>query len=161
MNIICPECGTKYRLPDDKFKEEATGDDINAMVRKQLKAKGLIREDRSVVDLLDREAGSASDVIPVKFNKDGSFSKTGNDTISAEDFEEVSQYVTKLIKKNGKSILDGNIEVNPYTMGSKEACTFCKFKSVCGFDQSMPGYTCRQLPNLKDDEVMERIRTEK
>ncbi len=23
MNIICPECGTKYRLPDDKFKENA------------------------------------------------------------------------------------------------------------------------------------------
>jgi ATP-dependent helicase/nuclease subunit B len=163
---VIPAAILYYHLADpvldgDKFKEEATGDDINAMVRKQLKAKGLIREDRSVVNLLDREAGSASDVIPVKFNKDGSFSKTGNDTISAEDFEEVSQYVTKLIKKNGKSILDGNIEVNPYTMGSKEACTFCKFKSVCGFDQSMPGYTCRQLPNLKDDEVMERIRTEK
>ncbi|WP_035773262.1 PD-(D/E)XK nuclease family protein [Butyrivibrio sp. VCD2006] len=147
-------------LDGGDVSEDATGDDINALVRKALKTKGLIREDEGVAFLLDHDFAGGSDVVPLKLKSSGGFDKSKSKVMAPEDFEQVSEYVSRLIKKSGRSILQGNIEVNPYSMGSKDACTYCGFKSICGFEQAIPGYSCRQLPKLDKDEVLERINTE-
>lgn len=139
---------------------DGTDEDINALVRRKLKTRGLIQKDRGIIDLLDREAGANSDVIPVKFTTKGEFDKRGSDVMTADDFEEVSDYVRHLIRKNGKSIIEGDIAVNPYSQGNKNACEYCSFKSVCGFDKSIPGYEMRELENKNNDEVMDLIRNE-
>ena len=162
---VIPAAILYYHLTDpvldgQNVSQDQTDEDINLMIRQQLRTRGLVREDRSVVDLLDKEAGQASDVIPVKFNKDGAFSRSGSDVMSADDFEEVSKYVNHLIKKSGKSIIEGDIAVNPYSQGTRTACEYCNFKSVCGFDTSIPGYEMRELKSKKDDEVLELIRHE-
>ncbi len=147
-------------LDGEKVNPDATGEEVNAMIREELRTRGLVQADREIIDLLDHEAGQKSDVIPVKFNKDGSFAKNGSDVMSADDFEQVSRYVSHLIKKSGRNILKGDIEVNPYSQGDNTACKYCRFKSVCGFEQGIPGYSCRELPKMKDDEVMQRIASE-
>ena len=43
-------------------------------------------------------------------------------------------------------------------MGNKAACTFCNFKSVCQFDESLEDNQFRSLKDMKDSEAMEKIR---
>ena len=65
----------------------------------------------------------------------------------------------KKIREFGKSILNGDIKVNPYEMDSRESCKYCEYKGICGFDNKIPGYSKRKL-ELSDKEAMELIKNE-
>ena len=43
--------------------------------------------------------------------------------------------------------------MSPYELGRKEACTYCPYQSVCGFDKKLPGYEYRRLKLFADDEL--------
>ncbi|MBE5843794.1 MAG: helicase-exonuclease AddAB subunit AddB [Butyrivibrio sp.] len=159
---IVPAAILYYHLADpvlegDSDTAKATNTEINEMIRKQLRPKGLIARDGNVVNALDHNIGQESDVIRVKLNNDGSFSKRGSEVMGADDFAEVSKYVERLIQRNGREIVSGNVEVNPYEMGDRSACDYCSFKSVCNFDRSIPGYKKRELEKLSDDDVVDLI----
>ncbi len=144
-------------LEGGEIATDATSEDINEKIRKKLRPKGVIRSDRTTVDLFDHEIGKESDVIPVQIKTDGDFSKT-SDVMAPEDFDGVSEYVGRLIKRNGTDIVKGNVEINPYEMGDRTACDFCGFKSVCGFDKSIPGYGKRELKKLTEEEALSLIK---
>ncbi len=146
-------------LEGKDFSEQPSDEEINAIVRKELRPSGIIQENREIVDILDHEPGKESDVIHVKFKNDGSFSK-GSEVMPGADFEEVSDFVKKLIRKSGRSIVSGDVEINPYELDGKSACTYCSFRSVCGFDEGIRGYCKRELPKLSDEAVLEKIKTE-
>ena len=38
-------------------------------------------------------------------------------------------------------------------MGKKNACTYCPYSGVCGFDMDIPGYEFRRLKNFTDEEL--------
>ncbi len=162
---VVPAAILYYHLADPVIEGDdntATADDdaINDMIRKQLRPRGVIAKDREIVDLLDHNVGQESDVIRVKIKGNGEFSKVGTEVMEASDFAQISEYVETLIKKNGREIVSGNVEVNPYEMGEKSACDYCSFKSVCGFDRAIPGFDKRELKKLSDDEVVELITKE-
>ena len=144
-------------LDGEKVTPDMDADAINALIRKQLRPNGVIRGERSIVDMLDREPGMESDVIPVKIKKEGDFAKSSN-IMEPQDFEAVSDYVKELIRKNGKRIVEGDIGVSPYQMGSRTGCDYCSFKSVCGFDPGIPGYKKRELEQLSDSEALDKIK---
>ena len=70
----------------------------------------------------------------------------------------MSSYVDHKIRDIGREILDGRIAANPYEKGSEEACTYCAYKKVCGFDASIPGYEKRQLEEDDRQELLKRMR---
>ena len=70
----------------------------------------------------------------------------------------VSSYVNKKIRQLGNEILQGTISVNPYEQNGNQACTYCAYKSVCGYDTRIAGYQARKLPALRKEEAMELIR---
>ncbi len=57
--------------------------------------------------------------------------------------------------------MSGNIPVNPYLMmkGSKKetACDYCNYRSICQFDERIPGCQYHRLVPLSGDEVWQRI----
>ena len=69
----------------------------------------------------------------------------------------MSAYVTKKIKEYGRRILDGDIEINPYEMGQRSACTYCSFHSICRFDPSIDGFGKRSLEKLSKDEALKKM----
>lgn len=71
--------------------------------------------------------------------------------------EIVSRYVSRKIAGIGREILDGRISLDPYEKGSEEACTYCAYKKVCGFDPSLPGCAKRVLEELDREEILERM----
>ncbi len=161
---IVPAAILYYHLDDpvldgENVPENAAPDDINMIIRKQLRPNGIVAMDRDIVSLLDGAPGRESDVVPVKFKTDGDFAKSSG-VMGADEFEEVSEYVKKLIKSNGRKIVSGDVAVTPYEMGDNSACNYCDFRSICGFDPSIPGYKKKTLSKLSDDEVMNNIRVD-
>ena len=53
--------------------------------------------------------------------------------------------------------MNGKIAQNPYELGSEEACTWCSYRKVCGFDASIPGCKKRKLEDLKQDEIIMKM----
>ena len=52
------------------------------------------------------------------------------------------------------------MELNPFEKGSDQACTYCAYKKVCGFDPGIPGYRKRLLKDLGRQEALEVMEDE-
>lgn len=81
---------------------------------------GLVNADPEVVALLDHSvgAGASSDVVPVGYKKDGSFSSYSK-VATREEFSVIRKYTELKIREIGRGILDGNAEAAPYQLGAK------------------------------------------
>ena len=133
-------------------------DVINKEIIKALRTTGLVNGNRDIINMLDNSINGTSDVIPVGFNKSGDLTAASS-AVSNEDYSAISKYVDKKIREFGKSILNGDIKVNPYEMDVKGSCKYCEYKGICGFDDKIPGYSRRKL-DIDDKEAMELIRNE-
>lgn len=150
-HIVDPIVNKNTNVEEDIFKE--------------LKMDGIINKDEEVIKRLDRifncerediKPGVASDIIPVSTNKDGSISKKSK-VVDEEDFFAIEKYVTGLVKGFGTEILAGEVGVKPYKYQDKTGCKYCPYDGVCGFDPKIEGFSYRNLTDMKDKEVLEKI----
>ena len=117
---------------------------------------GVVNSEPYVVGLLDGQMGDRSDVIPVERKKDGSFSARSS-VLSEQELKTVSDYVSRKIAELGREIMDGRISLNPYEKGKEEACTYCVYRKVCGFEPAMPGCSRNKLEELDKEEILKRM----
>lgn len=155
---IVPAALLYYHIDDPTIETpvELTQEQINEEILTKLRMNGVVNSDPAVVERLDRFLQDKSKVIPVEKKKDGSFSARSG-ILSCEELHVVSSYVDTKIREIGREILDGKIAANPYEKGNEEACTYCAYKKVCGFDGSIPGYEKRQLEDLDKQTLMQRM----
>ena len=139
-----------YNIKDPMIQEKIDTDveAVSAGLMKELKMNGLVQADAELVRRMDNSLGS----IPVAFNKDGSFRKNSSVADRAQ-FTVLGRYVRTKIEKIRSSILEGDARVSPYELGKKNACTYCPYMTVCGFDRKLSGYEFRRLKNFSDEEL--------
>ncbi|RFU63537.1 helicase-exonuclease AddAB subunit AddB [Peribacillus saganii] len=138
-------------------------DQIEDAIFKDFKMNGLILGDPKVIQMMDatlnpNQAGS-SNIIPAGFKKDGTI-KSNSKIASKEEFASLNQHVRRLYNTAGNSIVDGIVDIAPYKLKDKIPCTFCSFKSVCQFDQSLEDNKFRTLTSQKKSDILELIRKE-
>lgn len=148
-HVSDPMTETDKGQPDTKEIEDA--------ILEELKMTGMVSDDEEIINILDKDFTDKSKILPVARKKDGSFTKTST-VLSHEDFEVVSDFVTQKIKEIGTDILNGDISLNPYEQSKQNACTYCSYHNVCGFDKRLGGSLVRELDELSQDEAMEKIR---
>lgn len=120
---------------------------------KGMAMNGLLKADDSLVRAMDKQM--QGEFVPkLKFNKDGSLSKTNTSFIESEGFGEIFDYIEKLIAKTGKSVLSGEIDVSPVDGRESAACAYCDFAAVCGIEDNEP----LRVPELKAEEVFEAMK---
>ena len=155
---IVPAALLYYHIDDPAVETpvELSPEEIDEQIRKQLRMHGVVNSSPEIVNLLDREMEDKSDVIPVERKKDGSFSARSS-VLSDGELKTVSEYVSHKIAQIGREILDGTISLNPYEKGNQEACTYCTYKRVCGFEPAMPGCSKRRLEDMGREEALERM----
>lgn len=158
---IVPAALLYYQVADPvaEATAEMSAEEVNELIHKELRMSGVVNSREDIVSKLDKYMGSKSDVIPVERKKDGSFSSRSS-VMSSEELQLISDYVNHKVRSIGREILDGHKEVNPYEAGQKEACKYCAYKKVCGFDPSMPGYEKRKLEQPSDEEILEKMKEE-
>ena len=148
-----------YHIDDPMVEDggEMTPEEINAKLLQELKMTGLVNKSDEAVRLLDGEFTVKSDILPLERKKDGSFSAYSS-VISEEDMGVVSDFVNRKIRQLGNGILNGTITVNPYEQNGNQACTYCAYKSVCGYDGRIEGYRMRKLPKMSADDALMHMR---
>ncbi|MBE5828482.1 MAG: helicase-exonuclease AddAB subunit AddB [Butyrivibrio sp.] len=157
---VVPAAILYYHVTDPVVdgKEGMITDDINKAVIDKLKMTGLVNGNMDIVKLLDKDISGTSDIIPVMIKKDGEFGARSQ-TATREEYQAISSFVGRKIKEFGKNILDGDISVNPYVRDSSDSCTYCSYRSICGYDDRIKGYKKRNL-DLTPEEALSIIVSE-
>lgn len=132
-------------------------------ILKKLKMDGICSSEPEILQKLDRNLSAGKSVesfaVPVKYTAKGTFS--GNSKVAnQEEFAIMMDYVQDKAKKIGREILKGNTNVNPFERQKENACEYCPYKEVCGFDEKLPGYGYRRLENYKSDELWQLMKEE-
>ena len=122
-----------------------------------LRPAGIVNDDEEIIERMDASPGPAKEVLPLSRKKDGSYAENSL-LMSRENIDLVSSYAAEKIKELGGGILDGEIGMHPYGRKDREACTYCPYSKVCGFDEKLPGYEKRVLPEEDREEILERMR---
>ncbi len=141
MHDMPVECGNI-----DISKEE-----IEKLQEKDMRLSGLTVEEPGRIALVDNGPGR---VLPVMQKKDGGF-RASDSLVSDTAFDEVCHYAFAKVKQLGRDMYQGNIEVNPYKLGEKTACTYCRFASICQFDPADQSRTYRYLMKKSREECRE------
>ncbi|MGG1676627.1 helicase-exonuclease AddAB subunit AddB [Neobacillus sp. NRS-1170] len=137
-----------------------TIDEIENQILKKFKMNGLMLSDEKVIRLMDQTLESGdSQIIAAGIKKDGNLSKKSK-VASLNEFNNLKEHVRKLYQKTGNAIIDGEIGITPYKLKDKTPCTFCAYKSVCQFDESIENNQYRILTPYSKEEVFGLIRKE-
>lgn len=100
------------------------------------KMQGYVIDNKDVLSNMDHDLNEkkTSDVVNVKYNKDGNFNAYSS-ILSRSQFDDVMKYSEDLAEKATNEIRKGNIGAKPY----EEACKYCNYKGICGYDLSLDG----------------------
>ena len=138
-------------LIDSKFKEsyvrqELAENDIKNAIRKNFRMKGYVLANIDVVRMMDNnlKTSKKSDIIPVELTNSEGFHASHSKVLKEEEFDNMQNEVRNIIKDISTEILDGNIDIKPYSYKNETGCTYCKYSSICRFN-----------PNQKDNTYFE------
>jgi ATP-dependent helicase/nuclease subunit B len=141
-------------------KKDLSQEGIEQEILKKFKMKGLLLGDEAAVRLMDKNLETGhSDIVSAGLKKDGSF-YANSAVASRQEFDVLKKYVRRTFEKIGTNITEGVIDIAPYKMKDKTPCTFCQFKSVCQFDESLEENNYRTLRPLKGADVLQKMREE-
>jgi ATP-dependent helicase/nuclease subunit B len=140
-------------------KNVLTVDQAEKELLKRFKMRGLVLDDADTVQLMDsrlREQSGYSNLIPVAMKTDGSFYKSSS-LATEEQWNGLRGYVRNVIKDIGSQITDGHVDIRPYRMGPKLACTFCPYKPVCRFEPNAEMQTYNRLQVIPKEQVWQAV----
>ena len=151
--------------PSISSEKNMTDEEIENKIKQEFKMKGLILADVNIIRKMDTkidETGTST-IIPAGIKKDGEINNLKTSAISKEQFNYLQKYMNKLIKQISESILAGNIEVKPYYNTKLETtpCTYCKYRSICRFDENSATNKYNYISNLNKDAILEMLKEQK
>ncbi len=135
---------------------EAEEEVIKGEITKNFKLKGLMLKDIEVLKAIDEDV-EHSDIVNCKVKKNGEFAATSKGLIEGKQLEQLLSHVEKTITNIGEEIFAGNIAIRPTKTQKREACTYCKYKAICFFDQQLDGSKFSTKLDLSDEEVLKKI----
>ena len=147
-----------YNIKDPVIERQTgqTAEDVDAEILRQLRMNGLVNSDLEAIRHLDGRISQKSDVIPVAM-KDGLIQESQSSVADRSRFEVLRRYVRRQLEKDGREILDGRVAAEPHKSGSRSACDYCPYHSVCGFDTRIAGYRYRRFAPADAQQVWEEM----
>lgn len=150
--------GLYYYQIQDPFvsSEEANSSVIESELLKQIRPKGLVLHDESVVRMFDEEIVGTSNVIPVTLSSKGISSKSS--TITEDEMDVTLDYVNKKTIELGTNVYNGDLSINPYRYQTMTNCDYCQFSSVCRFDPGNKDETYREIKKDSKKNIIEKMK---
>ena len=152
-----------YKLQDPVISagDGETEEDIRTRVLGEMQGSGVVSSDEGILLHLDRTLGPGvkSEVIPVSITKKNELSKTSK-AAAPEEFEVISTFVKNKIARIGGKIMEGRTDIDPYRYKTGNACDYCPYRGVCGFDGKIEGYGFREISPMTQEEAVGKMREE-
>lgn len=150
--------GVLYLKLDDpilRTDKNMSKEEVEDMIVKSLRMNGLLLANARLIEAMDKDMGTESNIINLKVKKDGTY--TNMPTVTAEEFEKLRGHIRKTLAEIGNEIMSGNIKNEPLKRkGVTTACEYCEYKLICQFDKDL-GNQFRYINELKDNEVLSKI----
>ena len=120
---------------------------------KPIKREGAILRDMNIIEAM--ESGK-KEYIPVTVKQDGSISENSkSNVLYKSEFDRVKGRVRDILADIGDTLNRGEVEPNPYVDGSFTSCEYCKYQSICGFDESRGEDSFRELYRMTREDIMD------
>lgn len=153
---VLPAAVLYYKIQDPVLEPEKPKENYEDDILDALKVEGLISEEKQVLESLDKNfADSPSSykslVVPVDTIKNGSLAATSK-TVTPDVFNTIRTYARRKAYEIGDNIINGDVSLKPYITSEDNACTFCKYKSICRFDENI--YEKKAVEPMKENEII-------
>lgn len=133
-----------------KISEPEVRQKLDAM----LKMPGWVLADADLVRRID----SAGRFIKVTLTTKNTIHGASKSSVKTEEeFAALLRHMDVILTDTGRKILHGDISISPYEIGSQQACTYCKYRSICKFDARMPEHNYRKLAKLDSEAIMREL----
>lgn len=130
-------------IPD--ISETTTIEEKGEINMKSYALNGFLVGDEEVYEQMAEGKGKKNDVV-----KDKKLSYTEYEALSKRVFEHIDDYADKISR--------GEFAISPALTKKTEGCTYCSFKSVCGFDTSVGCHN--EKASLNEKGVKEALKEE-
>lgn len=145
-----------------KADKRITEEEIENLIKKNFKMKGLIVADVKIIKMNDNTlTQGSSKMVPAAITASGSVNEKWTNGVKKEEFKILQQYIDKTIKQIGKEILNGKIEIKPYYKKGKTPCEYCAYKTICGFNPQQEGNCYYYIDNKPKDEILLQMKNSK
>lgn len=143
-----------YYINDPVYKDDNKSKDPEEEIFKSLKLRGYLLRDKDLVKFMDNNIGASSSVIPAALKNDGELREDWTKALSEDEFKCLIDLVYKKCAQMTKSILKGNININPYRKeDGMTPCKYCQYISICQFDKSL-GNEFRHINKRDKDDIL-------
>ncbi len=149
--------GMFYYHIEDPLLDYEEEEDTDQRMLKELKWNGLANGDLDVLKKMDQELEAGSDILPVRLKADGGYTAASS-VAGEEQLRRLSRHVQKKIVEYGERILKGDIQLMPYELGGEDACMYCPYHSVCGFDRKIEGCDKRRLSPMDSEQIWKKLK---
>ena len=141
-----------FRVNDPLVDAEDVKSAAEAAIAKTLQLKGVVLSDVKVVEAMDMEGDALGKI----FNKNGTVAAAAN-AYTSEEMQILLNHTQQKAADLADGIREGDISVSPAEMKGWNACQWCSYAPVCGFDPASPHCTKRVLPSLTRQELLDRM----
>ena len=144
-----------------KTERRINEEEIEELIRKNFKMKGLIIADVKIIKMNDNTLKSGSSkLVPAAITTKGTVNEKWTNGVKQEEFLLLQKYIYKTIKDISKEILSGKIDLKPYNKQGRTPCEYCEYKSICGFTPRLKNNTYNYIDKKSKDEILTKMRNE-
>jgi ATP-dependent helicase/nuclease subunit B len=104
------------------------------------------RFDGKAILQLDNRGLEKGDQFKFAKNKNGEFSKRGNEAMLTESFSALLEKIARDLRSHGERIFAGDISARPFRKGNERACDWCQCQAVCRFDSWIHPFNVLRKP---------------
>lgn len=119
-----------------------------------LRMRGWLLGDAKVI----KEIDASNRFLCVRLKDNGEINGTYKGNVKAErEFDAMAAHTMDKLREAGEKVLSGDVEIAPFQLKKKNACAYCPYGDVCGFDPKLERFAYRELDDtIAFMQVMER-----
>ena len=134
-------------------------DEIEEIIRKNFKMKGLIVADVKIIKMNDNSLQSGSSkIVPAAITASGGVNEKWTNGVKQEEFKILQDYIYKTIRDISKEILKGRIDLKPYYKKGKTPCEYCNYKAICGFNPRLKDNNYNYIDQKSKDDILIKMK---
>ena len=127
--------------------------DLDNQILKELKMNGISNEEVQCLDLIEKEHNKRSAIIKGLAREESGEAKQSSMVASTAQIQGLCSFTRNRATQLGKEMINGSIKINPYEYKQENACTYCEFAPICGFDESIRGFSYRRLATMEKEDM--------